>query len=213
MSETNTGDNGSNGIVTVTESDVINTTKQTKKSDEIADYVRKQAYEEVSKDMHKFKSKAKDAEARIAEFESKLKAIEEQKLMDEKRYQELYEREKQEREKAESTRKKDRELYLRGLKMAALKTELGSIKDAYLMHADIEGIEVNDDGSLVSDSVRSVANKFRQDHAQLIPTDASGGITSFASPTSFKPSSGKKSLAEMSYEEKSAHLRQIKNNK
>jgi predicted nucleic acid-binding Zn-ribbon protein len=213
MSDTNPIVNTGSDRATVTEETIVEMSAKTKKEqDAQAEYVRKQAYEEVSKDMHKFKSKAKDAEARIAEFEAKLKAIEEQKLKDEKRYQELYEREKQERERADSNRKKDRELYLRGLKMSALKSELGNIKDAYLTHAAIDEIEINEDGTLSSDSVRSVANKFRQEHSQLIPSDVSGNITSFASPTSFSPTSGKvKSLNEMSYEEKARYLKQLKN--
>jgi hypothetical protein len=201
--------------VTVTEEKIAEMqTKQTKEQKEAAEYVRRQAYEEVSNDMHKFKSKAKEAEARVAEYEAKLRAVEEQKLKDEKRYQELYEREKQEREKAEITRKKDRELYLRGLKMSALKAELGQIKDAYLTHAAIDEIEVDDNGSLNSESIRAVANKFRQEHPQLLPSEASGNITSFASPTSFNPSAGRpKTINDMSFEEKAAYLKQLKNKK
>ena len=57
--------------------------------------------------------------------------------------------------------------------MNALKSELGgSIKDTYLVHADLEGISFKDDGSVDSESLLEVANKFRQEHGQLIaPTD------------------------------------------
>lgn len=214
MSQDNATVNTGSDRVTVTEEKLIEMSgKQSKDSETAAEYVRRQAYEEVSKDMHKFKSKAKDAEARIAEYEAKLKTIEEQKLKDEKRYQELYEREKQERERAEGVRKKDRELYLRGLKMSALKAELGNIKDVYLNHAALNEIEVNEDGSLSSESVREVANKFRQEHPQLIPMEASGNITNFASPTSFNSSSKAKTLQDMSFEEKAVYLKQLKNKK
>ncbi len=187
------------------------TAKQDQESKEA--YVRRQAYEEMQKDMHKFKDRSKEAEARAAEYEAKLKSIEEQKLKDEQRYQELYEREKQERAKAQEHLENERQVYMRAVKLNALKTELGgNIKDEYLSHASVDSISINDDGTLSSESVREVANKFRQDHPMLIPSNASGNITNFASPSSFNANSGPKSLDEMSYEEKAEYLKQLKNN-
>jgi hypothetical protein len=183
-----------------------------KKGESKEEFVRRQAYEEVNKDMHKFKSRAKDAEAKAAEAEAKLKAIEEDRLKQDQKYQELYEREKKAREVEATARKKDRDLYLRGLKLSALKAELGNVREEYLSHAAIDEIEVQENGSLSSDSVRSVANKFRQDHPTLIPTNASGNITGYASPTSFNPAANKpKSIQEMSYAEKAEYLKQLKN--
>lgn len=174
------------------------------------EFVRRTAYEEVNKDMHKFKSRAKDAEAKAAEYEAKLKAVEEQQMKEQQRFQELYEREKKQREQEAVARKKDRDLYLRGLKLSQLKAELGNVRDEYLSHAAIDEIEVLENGTLSSESVRSVANKFRQEHPTLIPQGTAGNLTSYASPTSFNPSSGKtKSLAEMTFDEKSEILRRI----
>jgi hypothetical protein len=184
----------------------------TKKGETKEEFVRRQAYEEVNKDMHKFKSRAKDAEAKAAEAEAKLKAIEEDRLKQDQKYQELYEREKKQREIEANARKKDRDLYLRGLKLAALKGELGNVREEYLSHAAIDEIEVQETGALSSDSVRSVANKFRQEHPSLIPTNVSGNITGYASPTSFNPTSNKtKTLGEMSFAEKADYLKQLKN--
>jgi chromosome segregation ATPase len=199
---------GAGGTVVVT-GENIPTQKEKEQKDE---FVRKTAYEEVTSDMHRFKSRAKDAEAKAAEYEAKLRAIEDEKLKSEQRYQELYEKEKREKEQLADTRKKERELYLRGLKLGALKSELGNVKDAYLMHADISAIEINEDGTLNSESVRKVANQFRQEHAALIPSQAGSNITNFASPTSFNPKAPK-SINDMSYAEKAAYLQQLKKNK
>jgi predicted RNase H-like nuclease (RuvC/YqgF family) len=182
-----------------------------REKEEKDEFVRRQAYEEVSKDMHKFKERFRDAEARAAEYEAKLRSIEEQKLKDEQRYQELYEREKTERERAEEARQQERNLYLRAVKLSALKAELGNIKDQYLSHADIDSIEVKEDGTLSSESVHAVANRFREEHPMLIPQESGGNITNYASPTSFNSASGNKSLSEMSYEEKANYLKQLKN--
>lgn len=212
MDENNISVRDGSDRVTVGESDVEVSTKTDSKEDK--SLVRREAYEKVTKDMHKFKSRVKDAEARAAEAEARIKAIEEQTLKEQSRYQELYEREKKQREQAEITRKKDRDLYLRGLKLSSLKAELGNVREEYLAHAAINEIEVNEDGSLSSDSVRAVANKFRQDHPSLLPQQASGNITSYASPTSFSPTSNKpKSIADMSYAEKAAYLKQLKTNR
>jgi hypothetical protein len=210
MDESNISANNGSDRATVTDASVADSSAKKPESKE--EFVRRQAYEEVNKDMHKFKSRAKDADARAAELEAKLKAIEEDKLKQEQKYQELYEREKKQREVEAAARKKDRDLYLRGLKLAALKAEIGNIRDTYLSHAAIDEIEVQEDGSLNSDSVRSVANKFRQEHPALIPTSSSGGITNQASPTSFNAASTQqKSLSQMSYAEKAAYLKQLKN--
>lgn len=200
------------GGTTVTVTGDLNEGVKTAKNETSEAFVKRQAYEEVSQDMHKFKAKARDAEARAAEYEAKLKAAEEAKMMDEKRYQELYEREKKDKELAVARSQKERELYLRAVKMTALKSELGNVKDEYLTHAAIDKIEIKDDGSLNSESVREVANQFRQNHPQLLPTERGGNITNFSSPTSFKPT-GPKTLQEMTYSEKSEYLRNNKQNK
>lgn len=211
MDESNISVNNGSNRVTVL-NDPTAEVPVAKKGETKEEFVRRQAYEEVNQDMHKFKSRAKDAEARAAEMEAKLKAIEEDKLKQEQKYQELYEREKKQREQEATARKKDRDLYLRGLKLAALKSELGNVREEYLSHAAIDEIEVLENGSLSSDSIRSVANKFRQEHPSLIPTNMGGNITGYASPTSFNPASNKpKSLSDMSFAEKAAYLKQLKN--
>lgn len=175
-------------------------------------FVHRKAYEEVTKDMHKYKSKAKEIEAMKNELEAQMKAIEEQKLKDQQKWQELYEREKQQREQAEIERNKDKSLYLRSVKLNALKAEIGSdIKDEYLSFADIDAIELKDDGTLSSESVLKVANDFRQNHPSLLPASSNSGITNMASPTGNTVQQGEKSLNELTYEEKAELLKQLKN--
>lgn len=175
------------------------------------DFVRKQAYEEVSRDMHKFKNRLKEEAARAAEYEARLKALEEEKLIEQKKFEELYQREKKQREQAESARNQEKNLYLRAVKLSALKAELGNVKDVYLSHADIDGIEIREDGSLSSESVKAVADKFRQEHPTLIPKQSGSNITNPASPTSFGATSNEKPLSKMSFEEKAAMLKSLKN--
>lgn len=178
-------------------------------------YVARKAYEEVANDMHKFKSRYKEQAARATELEARLKSIEEATLMEQSRWKELYEREKAEKEKAEQIRQQERNLYLRSVKVSALKSELGGkIRDEYLQLADINAIEIKEDGSLSPDSVLSVANKFRQEHPMLVPSSESSILTSpAASNKGMVSQNQQKSIAEMSIEEKIALLSQMKENR
>jgi hypothetical protein len=144
-------------------------------------FVAKSAYEEVSKDMHKFKSKAKEAEAKAAELEARMKAIEEAKLIEEKRFEELYQKERQAKEAAEAALKNTNEHLKRSVKMTALIKELGGkISPKYLVHADLNAIIVHEDGSLSSESVVAVANKFRQENPELVPSITAGNLNDVA---------------------------------
>lgn len=143
-------------------------------------FVPRNAYEEVSKDMHKYKSQAKEAAAKAAELESRMKAIEESKLMEEKRFEELYAKEREERLRAENALKTTNEHYIKTVKMTALMRELGNIKPKYLQHAALNEIVVHDDGSLSSESVVTVANKFRQENPELVPAANIGNLNDTA---------------------------------
>ena len=179
-------------------------------------FVAKKAYEEVSRDMHKNKAKARDLEAKLNESEAKLKAVEEKTMMEEKRWQELYEKEKEEKKGIVSAREKDLEMYLKSAKKSALKQELGGkVKDIYLNNGAIEEIELNDDGTLSSESVLKVANKFRNDFPEVIPTGDSLDINGNASPTLIdqnKQVDMSKMTKEQRFEYNSNLLKQIKLN-
>lgn len=171
--------------------------------------VPKTAYEDVSKDMHKYKSKAKELEAALNEYQVKLKSIEEQKLMEEQRYKELYEKRTAELEAEKTKAREDQTKYLKSLKMVELKKELGAnVRDEYLVHADISSIEFNEDGSLNKDSLVTVANRFRQEHGTLIPNSGNVNITGHAASNGAV--SPPKSIKEMTMAEKIAELNKLK---
>jgi hypothetical protein len=168
------------------------------------EFVSKRAYEEVARDMHRFKSQAKEAAAARAEYEAKLKQLEEEKMREQNQFKELYERTKQEAELEKQKAQRDREAWLSSVKKSALKNELGKIRDEYLVHADLNGIEFNDDGTLSSESVLRVANKFRQEHGSLVQKTHAQDPTAPASPTNQTVTSNGKSIEQMSLAEKLA---------
>lgn len=163
-------------------SEVVGNEKDAQKSNEPGKesedkFVSRTAYEEVSKDMHKYKSTNKELQARLNEMEARIKQAEEAKLEEQQRYEELYKREKEKAQELENNLKQTNEHYVRSVKMTALMRELGEIKPKYLQHADLDSIEVREDGSISSESVTKVANKFREENPELVPSQNAGSIT------------------------------------
>lgn len=184
----------------------------TQSTEEREQYVARKAYEEVTRDMHKYKSKAKEAEAAKAEYEARLKAIEEEKMRDNQQWKELYEKTKAEQDALKRQVEDRDKQFIRSVKVSALKNELGGVRDEYLSLARVDDIEVID-GRVNPDSLHLVANEFRQNHPQLLPQAKVPQPTGNAAPVGYTVQPKTKSLGEMSYAEKAAMLREIKNNR
>jgi len=178
-----------------------------KDSNPPAETVARKAYEEVSGDMHKYKSKNKQLDMELSETKAKLKTIEENQLKEQAQWEELYKREKDKSGELEGKLHNEKNLFMRSVKLGALKSELGDVKDVYLKHADVDEIIVNDDGTLGSESVKSVANSFRQSFPEVIPSQSNTNITS-PIPGNFNQSI-EKPLSEMTYEQKVAQLKKL----
>ena len=176
---------------------------------ESSDVVNRKAYEEVTRDMLKYKSERKDLQARLNELETKIKVTEEEKLKEQEEYKSLFEKRNQEYEELQHSVAQEKNRYLKSVKMNALKNELGGkIKDAYLVHADVDSIEFNDDGSLNPESVVAVANKFREDHSALIPSNNNATITNQAPSGNME--APKVELGDLTTEQKLALLKNRK---
>jgi len=184
------------------------TPPESKQEENKEQFVGRKAYEEVTRDMHKYKSRMKDAEAAQTEYEAKLKAIEEQGMAEKEQWKELYEKQKEETEKERRERQSKELAYSRSVKMSALKSELGNVRDEYLVHADINSIEFKEDGSVDPDTLSVVANDFREKHSVLIPQSQQNNITSFAPPVDSTVHTGKNpnDPSNWSMEQKEAFL-------
>lgn len=179
--------------------------------EEANEMVHKKAFTEVSNDMHKFKSKAKEATARINELEAAAKSREEADLKSQSKWEELYNKEKKAREVLEADNKTQRERNQLNEKKSALKAELGNVKDVYLSHANLDAIEIQEDGTVSSESVLEVANAFKTEYPELIPSSGTGNITNQAAASGVVTSNAPKSLAEMTTDEKVAELAKYNN--
>lgn len=184
-----------------------NSVIENEQKDEESQYVPKKAYEGVTKDLHKFKSKAKEQAAYAAELEAKLKSIEEEKMQDQQQWKELFEKRTSELESLKNEVRQREEQYLTAVKRNALKNELGGkVKDEYLQHANLDQIQFTENGVIDQESLLSVANNFREHHSQLIPVESKSQATGMASPSDSTVGSSLKPLNQMSIAEKKALL-------
>lgn len=177
-------------------------------SQETQDSVSKRAFEEVSKDMHKYKKELNEFKQAYNELQTQLKLQEEVKMQEQEQWKELYQKTKSEIEQEKKRADEQVSRYTKSVKISALKTELGGkIKDEYLSFANLNDIVITESGSVDTESLHRVANQFRQEHGTLIPKSENTNITGQA-PNSFdnlKP----KSLNQMSHEEKLELLKQL----
>lgn len=132
-------------------------------------FVKKGAYLEVSKDMHKYKTKAKELEAKLTEFEQSQKAKEQEELAKQKRFEELYAAEKKRADELFEQKEIERKNFLNATKRSHLLSEIGQLeKPEYIKFANLDAIEVREDGEIDVTSLKKVAEGFKQEHSALL---------------------------------------------
>ena len=171
--------------------------------------VSKKAYDEVSRDMHKHKAKAKETEMLVNELSAKLKALEESKMAEQEQWKELYHKKEDELQSMQQAVRQKEEALSRTMKMGALKSHLPGIKDDYLVHARIGEIEMTDDGRIDTESLHKVLNDFRENHSELIPKVSQSTGTGTASP--IEQGEKQVDISKMSVDEKIKYYTKLKN--
>jgi hypothetical protein len=174
-----------------------------------SDFVPAKAYEEVTRDLHKNKRRAKEFEAQINELRAQLKAQEEAKLQENEQWQEIAKRREAELEEFKTRYSQETSSFQKAVKRTALKQELGGkIKDEYLQFANLDAVQMDENGIVDSESLREVANEFRKQHGQLIPKAQEHEITGHDS--SIQEISTQKSVSEMTSDELLAQYAKLK---
>ena len=173
------------------------------------EYVSRKAYEEVTRDMHKFKQKQKEEAAARAELEARLKAQEEAELREKEQWKELFEKKEQELTQfKDELSQKDRAITMQA-KRNALRSELGNIKDEYLNLARLDDLELDEYGAVTNESLHGVANRFREDHPALVSSTPAPKITNQAPDTNSAVNSNGNDVSKLSLEQKKAKLREV----
>lgn len=173
------------------------------------DFVPAKAYEEVSRDMHKYKNAQKEKDAEINALKAQLKAQEEAKLQENQQWEEIAKRREAELEEAKTKYSQQSSRFNQAIKRTALRQELGGkIREEYLQFANLDAIQMDENGVIDSESLHNAANEFRKQHGQLIPQDQKEEITGHDS--SINDLSSTKPVSEMTADELVANYAKLK---
>ncbi len=153
------------------------------------------------------RARARDLEAQLAQVQADKEQAEADRLAEENKYKDLYEKSEKSKKELETKLSEMTTTHVTREKKAALDKALGGIKKSeYLGFADLNSIEMNDDGTVDMESVATVANKFRESYPELVPTKQTGKIPSDAA-RDVAPKQPRK-LAELSVKEMAKLLRE-----
>lgn len=169
--------------------------------------VPKTAYENTRNDMHKYKAQSRERQAKINELETRLEADAKAQLEEQEKYKELWEQEKTQKVELQSRVEASEKLARDNAKKRALREKLGDVKDEYLVFANLDSIDINDDGSIDPDSLHNAANSFRQAHPGLITKPTGSGITDQAPSPGVDPN-GPVDVSKLSKEQRMELFRQ-----
>lgn len=137
-------------------------------------FVSKKAYQEVSGDMHKYKSELQETKARLAEIEAIQETKEQEALQEQGRWEELYNTSKEQLTTLQSERNQERDKFIGYHKKNSVLQHIGGFKrDEYNSFINVENIKLNDDGSINNESLTSEVDRIKQEYPELIKTNSS----------------------------------------
>ena len=133
------------------------------------EFVPKKAYSDVSKDMHNYKAKLKETEAKLSQLQADAEAREKQVLLDNEQYKALYEQTQAKLTEVASTRKQEQEKFINYHKKNAILKEVGGFKkDDYSKFINIDAVEMDESGSINAESLASEVNRIKQEYPELL---------------------------------------------
>ncbi len=131
--------------------------------------VPKKAYLEVTKDMLKYKKELREYQTKLEELAKQQKEAEEAKLAEQKKFEELARLKSKEAEELEAALRAERSNYTKTLKLNRLIQEIGElVKPEYINFANLDNIEVDENGNILEDSIKKEADRFKQEHPHLL---------------------------------------------
>jgi vacuolar-type H+-ATPase subunit I/STV1 len=150
------------------------------------DYVKFTSYKKAVDESKAYKSKHADAIAELAKYQAKEKADKEQRLIEDRKFDEYMAKKEEEtktlREELNETRK-DNEDYR---KMTSFLSAMGSskVESKYYSLIPLDSIELDESGAINQESLNEAVNNFKAEHSRLIispktglPSNKVGGST------------------------------------
>jgi hypothetical protein len=155
------------------------------------EFVPKKAYVEVSADMHKYKSKTKELEAELNKFRAEKEQIEQERLAEQGKFKELYEKAQMEKNELVSKWNNEKQEATRQQKLNAALSRIGKlVKPEFAQHINLDAITTTEAGQIDNDSLEAEVTRFKQHYGMCIQSNVSTPIPSTA-PVSSKPGSVK----------------------
>lgn len=166
-----------------------NETTQENQETSIAYDKYRKLLDEKKKVQEELQSKAKIAQ----EYEQKLKKIEEEKLVEQQRYKELFENRDKELSDIKKRLEDEKTAYLEAKKVQEFLRAVGDLKkDSYIKFIDTKKIILNSDGTIDKESLKDYAATFKRDYGELLkeagaklpevaPTNSKGDFSSLKS--------------------------------
>lgn len=161
--------------------------------DEKDGFVSKQAYKQVSQDMHSYKAKMKELSAQLEAVKADKEAREKSVLEEQEKWHDLYKKSELKIQELLKERDKERNQFLEGHKKNSVLQQISFKKPEYVKFIDVSKIEVNEDGSIVPDLVAAEVERIKKEYPELLKTNAREMLPD-AAPKGAKP----KSLKDMS---------------
>jgi type II secretory pathway pseudopilin PulG len=175
-------------------------------NDEQDDKVSYETYKKVLDQRKADRDKARELQEQLDAVKAERESAEAARLAEQKRYEELYNAEKSKVEKLSGQIKEMTTQQVERAKKSALKEALGVSKEEYLKFADLDAIQLLEDGTPDPETLKSAANKFRETYPELIPAKSGSKIPNDAAKDGGLPKP--KDPMQMSQEELRVALRE-----
>lgn len=112
------------------------------------------------------KLKAREFEQKLAEMQAMKEKDETDKLLEQKKYQELAVKLEKENQSLKEKMEKENARIQKIVKLKALKSKLSDVDERYISNfASFDDIQLSSDGEVDVDSLEYVAEKFKQEHS------------------------------------------------
>jgi hypothetical protein len=133
------------------------------------EFVAAKAYQEVQKDMFKYKTALKEKEAILSQLKLEKEQREQQALQDNEEWKTLYENTRSKLEEINKARTEEKEQFINYHKKNAVLKEIGGFKrDEYSKFINVSSVELDEEGNLVQESLLNEVNRIKQQYPELL---------------------------------------------
>lgn len=133
--------------------------------------VDKKAYDEVTKDMLKYKQAMREQQEELRKLREEKDNIQKQELIKNQEFQRLFENTEKELQRERSEKQAEKNKFVNYHKKQAVIEKLGGFKRAeYANFIQVDSIEVNENGDIDQISLQREVDRIRQNYPDLLNT-------------------------------------------